>query len=184
LFPESIPNELKEGKVWVCCDESKVPLIPLKRGYQRASSTKATTWRSYEQAIRAYMSNPKVWGLGRVIEADSPYVGVDLDDCRDPETGKLKPRGVEILDALDSYSEVSPSGTGVKVWVRSELAKPQKKEGVEIYPRGRYFTVTGQRLARYKSEITSSPRSSGKSSPNPHTNPAGTERGGISHRTP
>ncbi|HEV8045824.1 MAG TPA: hypothetical protein VGP38_11625, partial [Rubrobacter sp.] len=75
-----------------------------------------------------------------------PYVGVDLDDVRDPETGLLTPRAAEIVSRLDSYTEVSPSGTGAKLWVRAELERAWKKPGVEVYPHARYFATTGRTM--------------------------------------
>jgi putative DNA primase/helicase len=78
------------------------------------------------------------------------YVGLDLDDCRDPETGEIALWAQEIIDGMDSYTEVSPSGTGVKIWVRAmlEMSKEKKEDGkrIEIYPHGRFFTVTGLAL--------------------------------------
>jgi len=44
-------------------------------------------------------------------------VGIDLDKCRNPETGELEPEAQEIVRRMDSYTEVSPSGTGVHIYV-------------------------------------------------------------------
>jgi hypothetical protein len=76
-------------------------------------------------------------------------VGVDLDDCLDPE-GDLKAwaRGV-VERFFDSYIEISPSGNGLKIWLRGTL--PANLPGVqvgdghiEMYDHARYFTVTGR----------------------------------------
>ena len=152
-YPEPVPALLKLGQVWVCCDENKVPMIAdAARPPRRAKSTDSETWRSYGAALSAYEAG-KFVGIGRVIRASESLVGVDLDHCRDPETGAITPRARWILDALDSYSEVSPSGTGVKVWVIADLKRSRIKPGVEIYGRGRYFTVTGQILTQYSGEV-------------------------------
>jgi hypothetical protein len=148
-FPEHIPAELKAGETWLCCDESKVPLIALPSGAcYAASSTDPRTWRSYETALAAWQD--KEWsfaGVGRVIRAEEAYVGVDLDKCINVETGKLSPWAATILERLDSYSELSPSGIGVKIWVKApDVTRAHVKPGLEIYPRGRYFTVTGLTL--------------------------------------
>jgi putative DNA primase/helicase len=82
-----------------------------------ASSTNADTWRSYETALKAYSDNEHIAGIGRVIADDEDYVGVDLDDCLDPETGELSARAGAIVARLDSYAEISPSLTGIKIWV-------------------------------------------------------------------
>jgi putative DNA primase/helicase len=52
--------------------------------------------------------------LGAVPERPGTSLGgVDLDTCRDPVTGALEPWAAEVAEKLGSYTEVSPSGTGV-----------------------------------------------------------------------
>ncbi|HSP96544.1 MAG TPA: hypothetical protein VL049_04785, partial [Candidatus Dormibacteraeota bacterium] len=59
------------------------------------------------------------WGVGFVFHAMlNPFAGIDLDGARDPATGVLAPWAQSIVAACDSYTEVSPSGTGVKIIVR------------------------------------------------------------------
>jgi len=145
-YPENVPEELKEDATWVCCDEAKVPLISTRSGaVYAASSTDEATWRTYEDAYNAWLENEWSFaGVGRVIRAEKDLVGVDLDKCLDPESGELTPRAKAMLERLDSYAEISPSGTGVKVWVRApSTTRAHVKPGLEVYPRGRYFTVTG-----------------------------------------
>src|SRR5919197_1132946 len=54
---------------------------------------------------------------------------------------------------LNSYTEISKSGTGVKTWVRGKLpaAIKHKREGehvgIEVYSRQRFFWFTGNHLA-------------------------------------
>ena len=121
---------------------TKVPKIA--GTLSNASSTNPQTWRSLKECVAAMERYPgRYAGVGRVIAKDDPFVGVDLDDVRDPKTGNLTPRATEIVWQLDSYAEVSPSKTGVKLWVRARLDRAYKKPGVEVYPHGRYFTLTG-----------------------------------------
>jgi len=151
---ENVPDELKVGETWVCCDEAKVPLIATTSGaVYAASSTDPSTWRSYEDAYTAWRENEWSYaGIGRVIGADEEYVGVDLDKCLDPDSGELTPWALSVIERLGSYAEISPSGTGVKVWVKAHtVTRAHVKPGLEIYPRGRYFTITG--LALHDSEI-------------------------------
>src|SRR5207248_1380805 len=112
---------------------------------------------SFEGALRAYRrAGSPFAGVGFVFADGGSFAGVDLDGCIDPETGEIAPWGEEILRRLDSYSEISPSGTGVKVFVRGRLPAGGKKRGglgtdgrgaVEMYDQRRYFTVTGRHLA-------------------------------------
>ena len=63
------------------------------------------------------------------------------------ETGEIKPWARQIIIGLNSYTEVSPSGTGLHIFVRGHLPdKGQKRGPIELYDRERYFTVTGAHL--------------------------------------
>jgi primase-polymerase (primpol)-like protein len=153
--PESIPDEMLLGACFVTCDEEKVPLIPIPSGtILMASSTDPDTWRYYPVALETYEQNAHVTGVGRVLTIDDPYVGVDLDKCLYPETGKIEPWALRIIEELDSYSEISPSGCGIKIWVKVPgFTRSYKKAQVEIYSRGRYFTVTGTPLPGTRSTV-------------------------------
>jgi len=146
--PENVPAELKSGERWVTCDEHKVPLIPIRSGAVfAASSTNPDTWRDYETALRTWQENEHIAGVGRVIADSEPYVGVDLDDCLDAETGELAPWAAAIVEEMRTYTEVSPSLSGIKLWaVAPDLKRSYKKPGLEIYPHSRYFTLTGLTL--------------------------------------
>src|SRR5215218_525330 len=123
-YAENVPDELKAGERWVCCDEYKVPLIAIENGAVfAASSTNPETWRYYDTAVATWQQNEHIAGIGRIIAEDEDYVGIDLDDCIDPETGELTPWAATIIDQLDSYSEISPSLTGVKIWVKAPEIK-------------------------------------------------------------
>jgi len=143
-YPENIPDELKKGDVWVTCDEHKVPLIPITTGACfAAASTKPETWRTYRVALGTYLNNEHVAGVGRVIREYEDYAGVDLDGCVDLD-GQLAPWANEIVNRLGSYAEISPSMTGIKIWVKApELTTSYQKPGLEIYAGRRYFTTTG-----------------------------------------
>jgi hypothetical protein len=91
--------------------------------------------------------------VGRVISDEDPFVGVDLDDVRDPVSRELSSDATQILEHLNSYTEVSPSATGVKVWVRARLERSYVRAGLEVYHRGRYFTATGQLLPQFPQTI-------------------------------
>jgi hypothetical protein len=150
---ENVPDELKMGERWVCCDEGKVPLVATASGaVYAASSTDPATWRAYDNTLEAWRENEWSFaGVGRVIKADEEYVGVDLDHCLDVDSGEIYAWAARVLDRLKSYSEISPSGDGVKIWVKApSITRAHVKPGFEIYPRGRYFTVTGKVLGRKK----------------------------------
>jgi putative DNA primase/helicase len=83
---------------------------------RRASTTDPTTWTSFNDAL-AHLDTFE--GVGLVLGRE--LIGVDLDKCRDPETGYIEPWAQKIIARLDSYTEISPSGTGLKVLLRGTL---------------------------------------------------------------
>jgi putative DNA primase/helicase len=122
---------------------TKVP-YDAKTG-RRASVNEHATWSPYHVAAARAARPPQ--GLGFVVTQEDPYTGVDLDHCRDPETGTLDEEATAIVRWLHSYTEVTPSGTGVRVWVRATLPPGGRRHGrIEMYDRDRYFTMTGQHL--------------------------------------
>lgn len=76
-----------------------------------------------------------------------PYVGIDFDNCRDPETGEIDEQAKKYIDRFNSYTEVSPSGEGVHIIIKGELPEGGRKKGIyEVYEAGRYFTMTGNTI--------------------------------------
>jgi hypothetical protein len=145
-----IPGELRAGVMhvnWRYEGNPETKVLKIAGTLRDASSTNPQTWRTFQECAAAMERYPgRYAGVGRVIARDDPFVGVDLDDVREPETGKLSFRAYEIVGRLNSYAEVSPSECGVKVWVRARLERAYKKPGLEVYPHGRYFTLTGWML--------------------------------------
>ena len=138
---ENIPEELRQRPQWVVHKE-KVPYIA--GGVGRASSTDSLTWRTFEEAVQALRTG-RYDGIGFVFSSGDPFAGVDLDKCRDPETGELEEWAEKIVAAFGGYAEASPSGTGVHIIVRGKA--PNKKRGrIEAYSSERFFTVTGEKL--------------------------------------
>jgi hypothetical protein len=117
-----------------------------------ASSTNAKTWSTFEDARAAY-SRGGLDGVGFVLHVgpgdhDGPViVAIDLDKCRDPETGVIEDWALQIIRAINSYTEVSPSGRGIRIFLFGWLPPNGRKKGrYENYQTGRYVTVTGQHL--------------------------------------
>ena len=103
----------------------------------------AKGWGSFEDAVRLYEAG-EFDGVGFLL--GDRWAGVDLDDCLNPDTGELTPFALDIVRVMNSYTEVSPSGTGIKVFLRADPSKNHAKPGCEIAGHGRYFTVTGLHL--------------------------------------
>ena len=140
---ENIPEELRQRPQWVVHKE-KVPYIA--GGVGRASSTDSLTWRTFEEAVQALQASPGRYdGIGFVFSSGDPFAGIDLDKCRDPETGELEEWAEKIVEDFGGYAEASQSGTGVHIIVKGKA--PNKKRGkVEAYSSERYFAMTGRVL--------------------------------------
>ncbi|WP_134672239.1 phage NrS-1 polymerase family protein [Halorussus marinus] len=153
-----LPEALREREQWVCWREedrdgkpTKIPVTPGAGGF--ASSTESDTWSDFETALE-YTETEHADGIGFVFTDDDPIVGVDLDDCRDPKTGDVDDAARDIIDRLDSYTEVSPSGTGYHVLIRGELPEGRNRRGnIELYDTARFFTVTGDHVEGTPSRV-------------------------------
>ena len=146
-IPEELCN-LSQWVVWRLVDrggkKTKLPFDPVSG--KPASTTNPHTWRSFDAALRA-CERGGYSGLGFVFSEDDPYCGIDLDHVHDPDTGQFEPWARELIQRLNSYSELSQSGTGAHIIVRAKVPGIRRRKGdTEIYDAGRYFCMTGQRL--------------------------------------
>ncbi|MFB1066250.1 hypothetical protein [Natrinema sp. H-ect4] len=147
----ALPASLREREQWVCWKEedrdgkpTKIPVTPETGAF--ASSTDPETWDSFETALE-YAETGNATGVGFVFTDDDPIVGVDLDNCRDPETRAIDDAALDIIERLDSYTEISPSGTGYHVLISGELPEGRNRRGsMELYDTARFFTVTGDHV--------------------------------------
>ncbi len=169
IQPENIPEEMKGLEQWVNWagiwseGKAKFSKPPMRANGRNASSTKPGTWTTLDKSLaalgreglyvdssgerhRVTLDGVGLAGLGR-----TPYTGVDLDHCIAPETGEISPAALKIVEHFDSYTEITPSGDGLRIWIEAD--KPPtwsaNKGGathIEVYDKGRFFTVTGRRL--------------------------------------
>jgi primase-polymerase (primpol)-like protein len=152
VCPEGIPVELKKRPQWINWKYAwngkkwtKHPYDP--RSDRKASSTDLMTWCTFEEAVAA-LKTGKYDGVGFVFCSADPFVGVDLDECRDPETGKIEEWAQKILERFEDavHVEVSPSGEGVHLITRGVRKEGVNTKRVEVYGQDRYFTITGVAL--------------------------------------
>jgi hypothetical protein len=120
----------------------------------KASTTNPQTWTSFARCVQALPRVLKQWeaahanayrggGIGYVFAPDDPYVGIDLDHC--VVENVIDDWAVRVLgETLHSYTELSPSRTGLHILVHATLPPGGRKKGqVEMYDAGRFFTMTG-----------------------------------------
>jgi putative DNA primase/helicase len=169
---EIILNDLAHLPVWVGWREekrndkaTKVPYSP-RTGWE-AKSNNAETWATRGEAETWAIAN-RGGGVGIVLSqfngADCCLCGVDLDTCRDPNTETIQDWAQEVIDRFKTYTEVSPSRTGAKLfftYASTDIPAIERLFGgqggrmfkngggehcpaIEIYRKGRYFTVAGE----------------------------------------
>ena len=156
-----IPNELKQLNnwcVWVYQEregkKTKVPVNPVDG--ELAKSNDPSTWSDYDTAVHVY-DTTNANGIG--FSFTPPYVGIDIDDIADEvERYKLGDYDTNIVfefyETFKSYGELSPSGTGFHIITKGKIpGTRRRKDNVEMYDSGRFFTVTGKTLGKYD-EVT------------------------------
>jgi putative DNA primase/helicase len=151
---ENIPEELTERPQWVLwrleMRDGKPTKVPYTPGEDTlASSTDSLTWTTFDKALAAYQAGG-YGGIGFVFSSGDPFVGVDLDYCRDPQSGEIAPWAQKAIARVqEGYIEISPSGTGIHIIVEGKMRaeKTQRKipggGKIEMYCQARFFTITG-----------------------------------------
>jgi hypothetical protein len=160
--PNAIPAELKDCAQWVLWryeekrEGQKSSKIPYQTNFKRASTGNPNTWNTFAKVLQAWQASPDWFdGIGFVLTEDDPFWGVDFDYCLANDGSLLEwaRDGVEILRGAGAYIEVSPSGRGLKAFFRCTLKSQRGRRraiendplsAIEVYSKGRYFTVTGQ----------------------------------------
>ncbi|WP_267358705.1 MULTISPECIES: AAA family ATPase [unclassified Methylobacterium] len=158
-------RELKSRPEWVAWDyfwkekprKWDKPPVNARTG-QFGSTSDPDTWAPYDVAARHAARNG-LPGVGFVLSKDGVVSGIDLDGCRDRETGKLQSWAQVVVDFAETYMEVSPSGEGLRLIVKGTAnCVVNHPAGVEIYADGRYLTITGQHVPGTPTEIREAPR--------------------------
>lgn len=168
IHERHIPMLLRERQQWVLwktIQRDKPTKVPFAIDGTPAKSNDPTTWTDFATVFAAY-GRGGYDGIGYEFSKDDPFVGIDLDGCRDPETGALAEWARSIVLDFKTYAEVSPSLTGVKLFAAGRLLfksgrKVELKDiertcdkapAIEIYDHGRYFAVTGMKLSGVAAE--------------------------------
>jgi hypothetical protein len=156
---DNIPAELREGRRFVLwryeLRDGKWTKPPYQPNGRHADSTDSETWSTLAEVAEAYRRGG--WdGIGRIHLPEDNITGADGDHCRNPATGAITGKAAAAVLRLDSYTELSPSGTGLRAFCHGR--KPGRRSrvgGFELYdgltekgePGGRYLTLTGNHLA-------------------------------------
>lgn len=128
-------------------------------------------WGSYSESYLAFERDEDLDGVEVLVEPNrmlrpeeegSPYpVFLDVDDCRDPETGEITlPWVRDLLERLGTYAEASPSGKGIRIvgWARRDpRSKTDLKDVAEQLGARTDFQIFGASGGRRLVTITGRP---------------------------
>lgn len=168
VIPENIPQELKDINQWVVWKPVKEAgkVKPKKVPYslqtneltgileeKLASVNNSNTWMSFEAALSLLKTKKRYKGLNFVFPSTSvkgnfkKIVGVDLDNIA-LTNGELDPLKIAEIKALNTYSEISPSGTGLRAICYAEFPDNEEvhKGDIEVYQSGKFLSITGHKL--------------------------------------
>jgi primase-polymerase (primpol)-like protein len=174
IQPDTIPTELRARPQWVCWRYEikgntngtfRVTKMPYQVSrQQKAETDNAATWTHFDNAFAAYVNDTYLDGIGFVFSEQDDYTGIDFDNCRNIETGKIHPTVTDWCRRFGGYAEASVSTTGGHVIIKAKLPDtfntgfkftryPEPDMEVEVYDKRRYFIVTGNP----KSKVTEIP---------------------------
>ena len=131
--------DLKRYKHWACHDCTGLPVSPVNG--QATSCDDSQSWGTYEQAHQYWLRHsPQIVGLGFMLTPDLGITVITLDNCL--VAGHLNDFAREIVEVLDAYTEISPNGNGLHIWVQTNLATHAEIYH-EPYEHVRYIPITG-----------------------------------------
>ncbi len=155
LYEKNTPYALRNNNVFICWSweweenekdpsKSKWNKIPkdAKTG-KNARSNDDRTWTDFETACKA-VDTYNFSGVG--IMFGKGLIGIDLDDVVD--SNGIDDAAKDIIQSVESYTELSPSGKGVHILAFADIPSSTrcnfKGKSFEIYSKGRFFTLTGK----------------------------------------
>lgn len=148
----AIPQELRDVDRWVVWKaevrDGKTTKVPFRAdGAGPASSTNPKMWTSFDVEV-AFATMNEAYGIGFVLTINDPFVALDLDKVlNDGALNGSELAGATLgtwVAALNTYTEISPSGTGLRIIGRGRFPENGRKKGnVEAYSAERFLTITG-----------------------------------------
>lgn len=149
-------RKLDQWMVWRYCESPggmrKRPLRVRDAGEkyddEAAKYTDPNNWLEFSEAFEIAHSWTGVAGIGFVLTYDDPYIAVDLDGCI--HQGQVSDFVWGLIQRAKSYTEVSPSGKGVHIYLNGRVprqgwTKEEPSQRIEVYDK--YFiTVTGNHI--------------------------------------
>ena len=160
-----IPAELRQNKRWVpweaVWDEGrgkfdKIPHNPKAIG-NGVSTKDVKRWGDFNTALQAYEgAKDMLAGIGYVMTGPHGIVGYDLDNCLDAD-GNPAPWALDVLCKLDTYTEITPSGKGLRMFCKGKTERDWNNHaiGIECYAghTARFLTITTNQYPFTRDEL-------------------------------
>lgn len=150
-----LPKELRELPQWCVAGKDKAPYVADQSGSLYHASPIQGPWLTFDDACN--LAKKYNVGVGFILTENDPYTCIDLDVKETDDkitTQEELDRYSQIVTAFNSYTELSTSGKGVHIWVRGDIGKGARRQGVEIYSKERFIICTGNTIGQitYKCE--------------------------------
>jgi hypothetical protein len=142
---DKIPKFMQNYKKWIYWkyetkgEGEKPAKVPYQFVNTRAKVNDSSTWHPFGN-IRDWQEKG-FSGVGFVLNENDPFVAIDLDNCM--VNGKANEFAQKVVNYFNSYTEISPSGKGLHIFVWGKIARALKRPEIEIYATGRYMAMTG-----------------------------------------
>lgn len=159
IKPKTALEQLSQYPNWVCWQyglnekrkPTKIPKNPHTGGNAQANNPK--TWGDYSDAYVRLLESNDLDGLAFALSPETGLIGIDLDDCMEPSqvegvNSQLAQWAEDIINEVNSYSEISPSGNGIRIFLYGHLPEGHRNRvgDIEIYSVGRFLTFTENSL--------------------------------------
>lgn len=128
---EGIPDELMKRDQWVCWK------------YEDGSSDSKPVKSFFDAKTRGSGYD----GIGFMLSVDDPFVAIEINDVINPE-GVIEPWALDIIDRMNSYTEINPEGTGILIIIKGKKPAGAERKGgpcgrLEIYDSAHMMAITG-----------------------------------------
>ncbi|WP_054004702.1 hypothetical protein [Cypionkella psychrotolerans] len=176
--PASVFSNLANRPLWTAWREEergdKKTKVPYRSVASRSAADDRATWITREAAgvVAAKLDSIGLKGVGIFLGGSGSVsmAGIDLDSCYDATTQATELWAQEVIDRFGSYAEISPSGTGIKLFfdyatadieaLRAAMATQWTKAWsrgshveIALHLGGRYFAVTDQHCRNTPHEV-------------------------------
>jgi putative DNA primase/helicase len=163
---DNIPSQLAERRQWLlwkyeakegAAKPAKMPYYVSggKRTGNQGGERDRERLTSLSEVRHAFERGHGKWtGIGFGFLPGDGLIGIDIDGAIDPDTGEVSPRCMEIVRSCDSFTEYSPSGKGVHIYVAGMTHINKCNDiGLEVFCGAQFFTVTGRAWPNTRQDV-------------------------------